>query len=57
MKLLLSKCNTATLKRVDITVPLAPVSSEIMEVVERIRSVWHPNRKTQFNVHAKPLVS
>ncbi|CAD6267203.1 unnamed protein product [Miscanthus lutarioriparius] len=57
MKLLLSRCNTVTLKRVDITVPLAPVSSEIMEVVERIRSVWHPNRKTQFNVHAKPLVS
>jgi hypothetical protein len=61
MKLLLSKCNMATLKRVDITVPLAPVSSEIMEAVERIRSVCHPNSKTQFNVHAreavKPLAS
>ncbi|CAD6251806.1 unnamed protein product [Miscanthus lutarioriparius] len=61
MKLLLSKCNTTTLKRVDITVPLAPVSSEIMEAVERIRSVCHPNSKTQFNVHAreavKPLAS
>jgi hypothetical protein len=57
MKLLLSRCNTVTLKRVDITVPLAPVSSEIMEVVERIRSMCHPNSKIQFNVHAKPLAS
>ena len=57
MKLLLSKCNTVTLKRVDITVPLAPNSSEIKEVVERIHSVCHPNSKIQFNVHAMPLAS
>jgi hypothetical protein len=61
MKLLLSKCNMVTLKRVDIMVPLAPVSSEIMEAVERIRSVCHPNSNTQFNVHTreavKPLAS
>ena len=49
MKLLLCKCNAATLKRVDITVP-DTVFSEIMEVVERIRSVCHPNSKVQFNV-------
>jgi hypothetical protein len=56
MKLLLSKCSAVTLKRVDITVPLVPVSSEIMEAVERIRSVCHPNSKTQFNVHVKEVV-
>jgi hypothetical protein len=50
MKLLLSKCNTVTLKRVDITVPIDPVSLEIMEVVERIHGVCHPNSKVQFNV-------
>jgi hypothetical protein len=53
VELLLSRCNTVTtLKRVDFTVPFVPVSSEIMEVVQRISSMCHPNSKVQFNVHA-----
>lgn len=56
MELLLSRCNTvATLKRVDFTVPFVPVSSEIMEAVQRISSMYDSNSKVQFNVHAREV--
>ncbi|CAN6293368.1 unnamed protein product [Urochloa humidicola] len=55
VKLLLSRCNMVTLKRVDLTVPFVPVSSEIMEVVEGIRGICCPNTKVQFNVHSREV--
>lgn len=54
-KLLQSRCNMVTLKRVDLTVPFVPDSSEIMEVVEGIRSMCCPNSKVQFIVLAKEV--
>ncbi|KAF8666507.1 hypothetical protein HU200_053622 [Digitaria exilis] len=50
VKLLLSRCNMETLKRVSLTVPYVPVSSQIMEVVERIHSMCYPKENVQFNV-------
>ncbi|CAL4899747.1 unnamed protein product [Urochloa decumbens] len=55
LKLLLSRCNMVTLKRVDLTVPSAPVSSKIMEIVEGIRGICCPKRKVQFNVLAREV--
>ena len=55
VELLLSRCNKVILKRVDFTVPSGPVSSEIMEVVQRIRSMCHPNSKVQFNVNCREV--
>lgn len=53
MKLLLSRCNMVTLKRVNIMVQFPPVSSEVMEAVETIRSMCNQNSKVQFNVVAR----
>jgi hypothetical protein len=47
IEVLLSRCNIVTLKRLDIMVSSTPVSSEIMEFVERIRTMY---RKVQLNV-------
>ncbi|CAN6351589.1 unnamed protein product [Urochloa humidicola] len=55
VKLLLSRCNMVTLKKVDLTVPFVPVSSEIMEVVQGIRDICCPNSKVQFNVRSREV--
>ncbi|CAL4892597.1 unnamed protein product [Urochloa decumbens] len=55
MKLLLSRRNMVTLKRVDLTVPFAAVSPTIMEVIERIQSTCYPNREVQFSVRSREV--
>jgi hypothetical protein len=55
VELLMSRCNKVILKRVDFTVSSDPVSSEIMEVVQRIRSMCHPNSNVQFNVNCREV--
>ncbi|CAN6333701.1 unnamed protein product [Urochloa humidicola] len=55
VKLLLSRCNMGTLKRVDLTVPFVPVTLEIMEVVEGIRAICCPNTKVLFNVRSREV--
>ncbi|CAN6333697.1 unnamed protein product [Urochloa humidicola] len=55
LRLLLSSCSMVTLKRVDLTVPFAPVSSKIIEIVEGIRGMCCPKRKVQFNVLAREV--
>ncbi|CAN6342631.1 unnamed protein product [Urochloa humidicola] len=55
VKLLLSRCNMGTLKRVDLTVPFVPVTLEIMEVVEGIRTICCPNTKVLFTVPSREV--